>query len=83
MSAPTSFADATASEFRGTWHKVAGKEYLGLCYAGAFGDAYQPKGANVLSEKWVYVTDEHERVIKVQARLVARGFNQREGIHLL
>ena len=39
LSAPTSFADATACEFRDTWHEAAAKEYLGLCDTGNFGEA--------------------------------------------
>lgn len=39
LSAPTSFADANASEFRDTWHEAMAKEYIGLCDAGTFGEA--------------------------------------------
>ena len=39
LSAPTSFAYATASEFRDAWREAAAKEYLGLCDTGTFGEA--------------------------------------------
>ena len=41
-----------------------------------------PKGQNVISTKWVFTTktDENNKTTKFKARLVARGFSQKEGI---
>ena len=41
-----------------------------------------PLGCRSISLKWVYKVkwDEHDAVVKHKARLVARGFVQREGI---
>jgi len=41
-----------------------------------------PKGQNIISTKWVFTTktDEDNNIIKFKARLVARGFSQKEGV---
>ena len=59
--------------------------YRGLVSVGTFGKMQQPDGLNVISAKWVlaWKPNEHGYVVGTKARLVARGFKQRENIDFL
>ena len=57
---------------------------MGLLEAGTFvlvDESYRP-GTNIISAKWVYLwkVNEFGGVVRAKARLVARGFSQREGV---
>ena len=59
------------------------KECHGLADVGTFGATYQPQGRTVISAKRVFAWkfSEDGDVVRAIARLVTRGFKQREGMN--
>ncbi len=74
--------EAMAREDWPQWQEAMRKEYLGLEAMGTWEVADLPTGANTVDTKWVLKikTDADMVPTKYKARLVARGFTQREGI---
>lgn len=60
----------------------AHKKISGYLATGTFEQGSPQPGDNVISAKWVFTwkTDKFGRVVRAKARLVARGFAQREGV---
>ena len=84
LETPATHAQAHAGPHSKIWRAAEDKEFGGLRAVGTFeelGGIYQ-RGINIISAKWVYFwkSDEFSNVVLAKARLVARGFGQREGI---
>ncbi|SPC62925.1 uncharacterized protein UHOD_11844 [Ustilago sp. UG-2017b] len=71
-----------SGEDRKHWEEAMRKELDGLEVMGTWEIADLPKGANTVNTCWVLKikTDANLVPTKFKARLVARGFTQREGI---
>ena len=76
------YAEARADEYSVTLERAMDTEHNGLANTGTFGEVKQPDERNIISAKWVIARtfDEHDEVVWPKAKLVARGFEQREGI---
>ena len=74
--------EAMSGEDRKHWEEAMRKELDGLEAMGTWEIADLPKGANTVDTRWVLKikTDANLVPTKFKARLVARGFTQREGI---
>ncbi|SOV09374.1 uncharacterized protein UDID_18568 [Ustilago sp. UG-2017a] len=74
--------EAMSGEDRKHWEEAMRKELDGLEAMGMWEIADLPKGANTVDTRWVLKikTDANLVPTKFKARLVARGFTQREGI---
>ena len=79
---PATYQETMDSEYSANWVYATNQELSGLQGAGSFGVAYQIKGGNVVSAKWVFTwkSDEIGKIVKAKARLVARKFSQRPGV---
>jgi hypothetical protein len=81
--APKSYAVARQSTEWPEWHKAILAEEKSLHDKGVFAVVdVLPKGFKPLDCKWVfaYKRDADGKIVRYKARLVARGFKQREGI---
>ena len=63
------------------WLSAFAEEFDGLIDADAFRLVEVPKGANIVSGRWVNSrkTDGDGQVLKAKSRMVARGFSQSYG----
>ena len=63
------------------WLSAFAEEFDGLIDADAFRLVEVPKGANIVSGRWVnsWKTDGDGQVLKAKSRMVARGFSQSYG----
>lgn len=61
------------------------RELAGLKATGTFEAAHEPENRKAVRSKWVFKwkTDQSGHVVKAKATLVAKGFNQVEGINYL
>ena len=80
---PMTYNDAITCKNKEYWKKAIVNELNNL-YGNKIMTYVEnvPKGKNVISTRWVFTkkTDEDNNIIKFRARLVARGFSQKEGI---
>ena len=83
LETPETYVQAHAGPHSGIWTEAEGKELRSLNGTGTFEAAgsEQQRGTNMVSAKWVYSWKVNElgHVVRAKARLVARGFAQREG----
>ena len=84
LETPATHAQAHAGPHGKIWRAAEDKKFGGLRAVGTLeelGGTCQ-RGINIISAKWVYSwkSDEFGNVVRAKARLVARGFGQREGI---
>jgi len=80
---PVSFGEAMQSGDRVQWLKGCQNEWEGLHAMGTFSELTEcPLGVKPLGTKWVfkYKRDEDGNVVRHKARLVVKGYMQREGI---
>ena len=80
---PTSYAEAVGDPVWGElWKEAINAELTALASNGTWEEVVPPKGANIVTSKWVLKpklqTD--GKLDKLKARVVARGFSQRHGI---
>ena len=84
---PETYAQAHAGSHSRIWTEAESKEFEGLSVVGTFVEegGTKQRGTNIFSAKWVYAwkTNEFVQVVRAKARLVARGFTQREGVDYL
>ena len=80
-SIPQSWADIQKSDFYEEWLNAMRLDLDGNIEIGTFSADVVPKGANVITAKWVFAwkTDSDRYITKVKARLVARGYGQQLG----
>jgi len=71
-----------ASPDRELWMEAMNDELRSLETRETYDVVEKPAGVKIISLKWVYAykTDEEGRVVRHKARVVAKGFMQREGI---
>lgn len=81
QSDPMSYDEAISSSTSVEWEAAMQKEYNALIKNGVWKLVDRPKAHNVVKCKWVYKTkQDNAGKDKYRARLVARGFSQKEGI---
>ena len=77
---PRSVREAMASEHGKEWAAGMRKEIDSLVANGTWEEYVRPKGANLVSTKWVFtVKGEPGNITEFKCRLVARGFTQEHG----
>ena len=78
---PESLNQAQKSELWPHWHRAMQDEYNSLKQMNVFQMVELPAGERALSSKWVYTFKHNDvEITKCKARLVARGYEQREDI---
>lgn len=78
---PISYEDAISSSNCMEWQTSMQKEYDALIRNGVWRLVDRPKGHNVVKCKWVFKTKyDNAGKDKFRARLVARGFSQKQGV---
>jgi hypothetical protein len=79
---PTSFAEAMRRLDSTKWKAGMDAEMAGLISKGVWEEARLPQGRKALTVKWVYKYKiaPNGELVRWKARLVARGFQQEEGI---
>ena len=79
---PLSYKEALKSPDRFRWLEATQKEIISLSANGTWVFVHRPKGRALISSKWVFKKKYHPSglIDKYKARLVARGFTQKEGI---
>jgi hypothetical protein len=79
---PITYKDAMSHPDREKWIEAMGKEFQSLHDNNTWEPSDLPKGRKPLSTRWVYTVkhDEHNEIQRWKARLVVKGFMQREGI---
>lgn len=82
LTEPQSYKEAMASSEASKWQVAMDKEMNSLYKQEVWELVPLPKGAKAISTRWVFRVklDEHGNVDKYKARLVVKGFSQREGI---
>lgn len=78
---PNSYEEAMMSANAQHWIKAADAEHEALVKQKTWFLVKKPPGANVIGVKWVFKTklDEHGKVARYKARLVAQGYSQEPG----
>jgi hypothetical protein len=79
---PTSFEEAMRSAYSSKWLDAMKDEMRSMSVNKVWDLEEIPKGAKTVGCKWVYKTkyDSNENIERFEARLMAKGFTQREGI---
>ena len=79
---PITFEEATSGPDSQKWIKAIGDELQSMKDNGVWDLVPMPEGVRPVSCKWVFKTkrDSQGNIERYKARLVARGFTQREGI---
>ena len=78
---PQSYLEAIESVDKDSWLEAIRKETESIIKHGTFSLVDLPKGRTPISSKWVFKLKElKDGDYKFKARLVARGFSQKEGI---
>ncbi|THH17351.1 hypothetical protein EUX98_g9147 [Antrodiella citrinella] len=79
---PRSYCEATESADFAEWSDAMDSEHDSISEQRTFELVVPPKGANIITTKWVYrfKLDANSKIIRYKARLVARGFTQKPGV---
>ena len=80
---PTSYAAARSSIHSGVWAEAMQAEPDGLEAAETFAEiSGVPSGSNIVESMWLlkWKGDEHGMIDRAEARLVAKGYSQVEGV---
>jgi len=82
MNEPTSFEEAVSGPNRDKWRSAIEEELKAHQSNGTWEVTSRPKEGTKLTAKWVFKLkrDENGGIVKFKARLVARGFLQKEGL---
>lgn len=83
ISLPKTFSEAINDpKYSQEWQSAMSEEITGLTGNGTWKEVVPPKGANMVSTKWVYTVKlkPDGSIERFKARLVARGFSQVQGI---
>ena len=77
---PETYEEAMSCKYAVFWAEAMKAEYESLSDMGVYEVQDLPCGKNALSSKWVFTWKVNNgKVVKAKARLVVRGFEQREG----
>ena len=78
---PICFEDILGEKDENVWLSAFAEEFDGLIDADAFRLVEVPKGANIVSGRWVnlWKTDGDGQVLKTKLRMAERGFSQSYG----
>ena len=80
---PASYSAARSSIHSGVWVEAMQAEFDGLEAADTFTEISEvPAGSNIVESKWLlkWKGDEHGMIDRANARLVAKGYSQVEGV---
>lgn len=79
---PEKYNDIKSLEDADKWMKAVADELKSMEKNQVWNIVESPKGAKLLTSKWVFCikTDENGNPTKYKARLVARGFQQKQGV---
>ena len=79
---PATLAEALASEHAVLWQAAVDKEIASLLANGTWEEGDLPNGKHAIDTKWVfkYKFDTDGNLERCKARLVVKGFKQREGV---
>lgn len=79
---PTTVHEALQSVHAQQWRQAMDEEYTSLCANGTWTLEEPPKGVRPIPVKWVFKVkkDAHGNIERYKARLVVKGFHQRDGI---
>jgi hypothetical protein len=82
VTAPATYAEAMSSPYAEQWKAAMEEELVSLHEKGTWILEPKPPGARALGVKWVYALkqDKHGVIERFKARLVVKGFMQREGV---
>jgi len=83
ISTPVTYREAIEDPVWGElWKKAIDAELVALAANGTWEEVEPPRGANIVTSKWVFKAKLHVdgSLDKLKARLVARGFSQMHGI---
>lgn len=77
---PSNVIEAMESDEKEQWTVAMNDEYNSLIKNNTWELVDLPKGSKAIGCKWVFKRKFHENCARLKARLVARGYSQREGI---
>ena len=79
---PTSFKEAIKSKYSSEWFNAMNDEIKSMSTNKVWDLVEISKGAKIVGCKWVYKIklDSQRNIERYKARLMAKGFTQREGI---
>lgn len=79
---PTKFAEIAQHENRREWMAAVNEEINSIIENDTWEAVQKPVGAKIITSKWVFSikTDNDGQPARYKARLVARGFEQKQGI---
>jgi hypothetical protein len=79
---PQTYKEAMSSPYTKHWKNAMHEEIIALLENGTWKQVIPPKGANLISSKWVYTIKlkPDGSIERFKARLVARGFSQVQGM---
>ena len=80
---PESIDEAVSSERMSDWIDAAKKELISITLMGTYEITNRPQGRNkIVRNKRVFALkkDEHRNIVRYEARLVAKGFTQTQGV---
>ena len=80
---PESFQEVQSHKDKDCWIKVIREEMNFLWKNDTYELTELPKGRKALKNKWVFkLKNDDEKLLKYKARLVVKGFSQKQGIDL-
>ena len=79
---PNSYQEAINSDHSAEWKRAMELEIESMMKNNVWQTVSRPEGQKVVGSKWVFKLkrDEGGNIVRYKARLVARGFDQREGV---
>ncbi|HVX00707.1 MAG TPA: reverse transcriptase domain-containing protein, partial [Candidatus Babeliaceae bacterium] len=79
---PTTYHDAMSREDAEEWKRAAEEEMQSIKEAGTYTLVERPPGVNVIGNKWVFKKKlkADNSIERYKARLVGKGYNQKEGV---
>ena len=79
---PESFKEIQSHEVKDCWINAMLEEMNSLWKNDTYELTELPKGRKALKNKWVFkLNNDDEKLLKYKARIVVKGFNQKQGIN--
>ena len=82
FSEPMNYSEAVSGKLKDKWVDSMNEEFKSLEKNKTWDIVDRPNGKNILGCKWVYriKRDSNGNILKFKSRLVAKGYNQKQGI---